>query len=109
MRTAYKAPCPVWKTAATPNLGEVDETDDVRNGLLLTANLHRAFDASLWALHPETLRVVTRHRGPSLDDLQISADRLRQDVPPPHRDALDWRYHRFVTAAKETSLDVAAG
>lgn len=84
-------------------------TDDVRNGLLLTANLHRAFDASLWALHPETLRVVTRHRGPSLDDLQISADRLRQDVPPPHRDALGWRSHRFVTAAKETSLDVAAG
>lgn len=84
-------------------------TDDVRNGLLLTANLHRAFDASLWALHPETLRVVTRRRGPSLDDLQIGADRLRQGVPPPHRDALDWRYHRFVAAAKETSLDVAAG
>ncbi|HEY3546595.1 MAG TPA: HNH endonuclease signature motif containing protein [Propionicimonas sp.] len=84
-------------------------TDDVRNGLLLTANLHRAFDASLWALHPETLRVITRHRGPSLDDLQISTDRLRQNVPPPHRDALAWRYNRFVTAAKETSLDVAAG
>lgn len=84
-------------------------TDDVRNGLLLTANLHRAFDASLWALHPETLRVVTRRRGPSLDDLQIGADRLRQDVPPPHRDALNWRYNRFVGAAKETSLDVVAG
>ena len=84
-------------------------TDDVRNGLLLTANLHRAFDASLWALHPETLRVVTRRRGPSLDDLQISADRLRQDVPPPHRAALDWRYHRFVAAATETSVEVAAG
>ena len=84
-------------------------TDDVRNGLLLTANLHRAFDASLWALHPDTLRVVTRRRGPSLDDLQISADRLRQDVLPPHRDALSWRYHRFVAAAKQTNLDAAAG
>lgn len=84
-------------------------TDDVRNGLLITANLHRAFDASLWALHPETLRVVTRRRGPSLDDLQIAADRLRYDVPPPHRDALNWRYRRFVQAADETSRDVAAG
>lgn len=84
-------------------------TDDVRNGLLLTANLHRAFDASLWALHPETLRVVTRYRGPSLDDLQISTDRLREDVPPPHRDALVWRYRRFVTANKEPSLDASTG
>ena len=82
-------------------------TDDVRNGLLLTANLHRALDASLWALDPDTLRVVTRRRGPSLDDLQISADRLRQHILPPHRDALVWRYRRFVTAAKETSLDLA--
>lgn len=83
-------------------------TDDVRNGLLLTANLHRAFDASLWALHPESLRVVTRGRGPSLNDLHVSTDRLRPDAPPPHRDALEWRYRRFVAAAKEVSLNTAA-
>lgn len=76
-------------------------TDDARNGLLLTADLHRALDAHLWALEPATLRVVTRPQGPSLEDLQVDSDRLRPDAKRPHPQALEWRYKRF--------LDVLAG
>lgn len=71
-------------------------TDDARNGLLLTADLHRAMDAQLWALHPETLRIVTRPQGPSLDDLQVDADRLRPGARPPHPSAVEWRFKRFL-------------
>ncbi len=77
-------------------------TDDARNGLLLTADLHRAMDAMLWALHPETLKVVTRPQGPTLDDLQVEADRLRPDARPPHRSALEWRFKRFVDLLGES-------
>jgi len=74
-------------------------TDDERNGLLLTANLHRAFDANLWALHPRTLRVVTRPQGPSFGELQVTAVGLRSDATPPHRKALEWRYQQFCKIA----------
>lgn len=77
-------------------------TDDARNGLLLTADLHRAMDAQLWALHPETLRIVTRPQGPSLDDLQVEANRLRPDALPPHRFALEWRFKRFLDLLGES-------
>jgi len=77
-------------------------TDDVRNGMLLTADLHRAMDAMLWVVHPRTLRIVTRPQGPTLDELQVDADRLRPDARPPHRDALEWRFKRFVDLLGES-------
>ncbi|NCT91861.1 HNH endonuclease [Cellulomonas sp. APG4] len=70
-------------------------TDDERNGLLLTATLHRAFDAYLWAIEPGTHRLRTRRQGPTLADLQVTATALRQGVKPPHPDALEWRWLRF--------------
>lgn len=82
-------------------------TDDARNGLLLTANLHRAMDAMLWALHPQTLKVVTRPQGPTLDDLQVDADRLRPGARPPHPTALEWRFKRFVELLGESKKAAA--
>lgn len=82
-------------------------TDDARNGLLLTADLHRAMDAMLWALHPETLKVVTRPQGPTLDDLQVDADRLRPGARPPHPTALEWRFKRFVELLGESKKAAA--
>jgi len=76
-------------------------TDDERNGLLLTATLHRALDANLWALDPRTLQVVTRGRGPTFGELQVTATSLRVNAKPPHRDALDWRYRQFRRKSKE--------
>lgn len=86
-------------------------SDDARNGLLLTADLHRALDAHLWALHPLTLKVVTRPQGPTLDDLQVGSDRLRPDARRPHPRALEWRYRQFRDLLAKATQDApeAAG
>lgn len=76
-------------------------SDDPRNGLLLTATLHRALDAHLWAIEPKTLALVTRPSGPTLADLHVEAQRLREGALPPHKEALDWRYQRFRKKASE--------
>lgn len=83
-------------------------TDDARNGLLLTADLHRAMDAMLWALHPETLKIVTRPQGPTLEDLQVEGDRLRRDARSPHRTALEWRFKHFIDALGESKKKAAS-
>ena len=81
-------------------------TDDERNGLLLTATLHRALDAHLWALEPRTHAIVTRAAGPTLADLRVSAHALRSGAPAPHPDALDWRYKQFRRKTNEPIGDV---
>ncbi|MFJ9648739.1 HNH endonuclease [Streptomyces sp. NPDC004244] len=72
-----------------------DGSDDPRNGLPLSAGLHRAFDAHLFAIHPDTLDVETRPGGPSIEDLHISTPHLRGLARRPHREALEWRYERW--------------
>ncbi|MDH2387615.1 HNH endonuclease signature motif containing protein [Streptomyces sp. HNM0663] len=70
-------------------------SSDARNGLPMNAALHRAFDAHLFAIHPDTLAVEVRPEGPTLDELGIIHPRL--DLPrPPHRDALAWRYKEWL-------------
>ncbi len=65
---------------------------DPRNGLLLSANLHNAFDAGLWAIHPETLEVVTKPDGPSKDRLGIKIDNLQSLTSKPAKEALLWAW-----------------
>ncbi|MFC5214297.1 HNH endonuclease [Streptomyces coerulescens] len=70
-------------------------SSDARNGLPMNAALHRAFDAHLFAIHPDTFTVEVRPEGPSLDELGIIHPRL--DLPrPPHTDALAWRYKEWL-------------
>ncbi len=76
-----------------------DGTNDPRNGIPLNAALHRAFDAYLFAFDPETLDVVTRPGGPTLEQMGITTPHLRGLARPPHPDALRWRYEEWV---KET-------
>ncbi|MBO3084748.1 HNH endonuclease signature motif containing protein [Cellulomonas fengjieae] len=68
--------------------------DDGRNGILLTATLHRAFDAGLWALNPGSGSIELDPRIKP-DDLRLTALQLRAGVPYPHADAMSWRYARF--------------
>ncbi|MEU2452691.1 HNH endonuclease [Streptomyces sp. NPDC012765] len=72
-----------------------DGSDDPRNGLPLSAGLHRAFDAHLFGIHPDTLDVVTRPGGPTLADLHITTPHLRDLTRKPHREALAWRYQKW--------------
>ncbi|WP_369272576.1 HNH endonuclease [Streptomyces sp. R11] len=73
----------------------VDGTDDPRNGLPLNAALHRAYDAYLFAIEPETLSVVTRPQGPTAEELGIVTPHLRELPRRPHAEALRWRYREW--------------
>lgn len=77
---------------ATHLRGDADGgSSDARNGLPMNAGLHRAFDAHLFAINPDTLTVEVRPDGPTLEDMGIVHPKL--DLPrPPHREALAWRY-----------------
>ncbi|MFF8284097.1 HNH endonuclease [Streptomyces albus] len=74
-----------------------DGTDDPRNGIPLNAALHRAFDAYLFAIEPETLNVITRPEGPTLEQLGITTPHLRGLIHRPHVEALRWRYNEWLS------------
>ena len=75
-------------------------TDDPRNGLVLCANHHKAFDEHLVAIDPSDLSLRTRDKGPSLPDLRISRSNLDHLPNKPHQDALRWRYERWSNLQK---------
>nr|WP_257003422.1 HNH endonuclease signature motif containing protein [Streptomyces sp. Alain-F2R5] len=70
-------------------------TSDARNGLPMNAALHRAFDAHLFAINPDTLCAEARPGGPSLDDMGITQPKLTLERLP-HSDALRWRYNEWL-------------
>ncbi|MFB6983973.1 HNH endonuclease [Streptomyces scopuliridis] len=84
-----------------------DGTDDPRNGMPLNAALHRAFDAHLFAIEPDTLDVVTRPEGPTLEQLGIITPHLRGLTHLPHAEALRWRYTEWLS--RTGSRQVQAG
>ncbi len=51
-------------------------SSDARNGLPMNAALHRAFDAHLFAINPDTLTVEVRPEGPTLDQLGVIHPKL---------------------------------
>ncbi len=73
-------------------------SDDPRNGLLLSASLHRALDANLWAINPKTLELETRKHGPSLTRMKIVVNSLGGTPVLPHPEALEFRYDLFLRA-----------
>ncbi|BBA97428.1 hypothetical protein RVR_3172 [Actinacidiphila reveromycinica] len=68
---------------------------DARNGLPMNAALHRAFDAHLFAIHPDSLTAEARPGGPSLAAMGILHPRLDLEQLP-HREALRWRYNEWL-------------
>ena len=67
-------------------------SDDPRNGLVLCANHHLAFDANLFTFDDSSLKVVYRPQGPYANDLQITVSSLQLLPKRPHQKALAWRY-----------------
>jgi len=67
-------------------------TDDPRNGLVLCANHHLAFDTRLFAIQPRTLEIRYRQQGPAANALRITYNDLCHLPYGPHEDALKWRY-----------------
>ncbi len=71
-----------------------DGSDDPRNGIVLCATHHRAFDATLFSIHPSTLGVRAAPRGPGLDALGIDRHSIDHLPRRPHREALEWLWRR---------------
>jgi hypothetical protein len=70
-------------------------SDDPRNGLVLCPNHHRAFDAGLCAVNPDTFEIQSKDGGPSAVDLQIANASLAHLRQRPHKEALEWRWQRW--------------
>jgi putative restriction endonuclease len=70
-------------------------TDHPANGIVLCALHHRAFDAGLFAIEPETHRIQVRAKGPSHEAQRISRKDLRHLRAPPHADAVLWLWERW--------------
>jgi len=75
-------------------------SDDWRNGLPLCATHHVAFDADLFAIHPDTLEIEPAD-GLDRETLGVQ-QRLATMRGRPHVDALRWRFERF---KEELSLE----
>jgi putative restriction endonuclease len=73
-------------------------SDDPRNGLVLCALHHRALDAGLFAIHPDTSAIHCRPAGPGASALGITRGTLQHLRVTPHRDALEWLWHRWTRA-----------
>jgi len=69
--------------------------DDPRNGLMLCALHHRAFDAGLFTVHPDTLALHYDPSGPDAPSLFIEVDALSPMRSQPAREALKWVWDRW--------------
>jgi putative restriction endonuclease len=67
--------------------------DDPRNGLVLCANHHRAFDAGLFAIEPSGMKICYSNSGPSQLDLGIAYSSLTHLRFQPHKDAVSWHWN----------------
>lgn len=72
-----------------------DGSDDPRNGLVLCANHHRAFDAGLFAVEPSTLIIHYLPAGPKQGALGISVESLINLPKLPHIEALVWFWEEW--------------
>jgi hypothetical protein len=67
-------------------------SDDPRNGLVLCATHHRAFDRGLFVIEPCTGQIRVKPEGPTFEALQIIRRSLQHLPNQPHEQALRWRF-----------------
>jgi len=68
-------------------------SDDWRNGIPLCSTHHDAFDAHLFIIHPDTLKIETPP-GVSPSSIGVAETKLAPLRYRPHREALSWRLDR---------------
>jgi hypothetical protein len=76
-------------------------TEDPNNGLLLSASVHRALDAGLWAINPTNLRIETRDGGPDAARMKLDQVDLSPASRLLNREALTFRYEKLFLAGKK--------
>lgn len=69
-------------------------SDDPRNGLVLCATHHRAFDAGLFGIKPDTLVVHALDASPTVEELGLTRKDLSHLPRKPHPAALRWASER---------------
>ena len=70
-------------------------SNDPRNGLVLCALHHRAFDEGLFAIEPNTLRICFRKSGSDALTLRIEHPTIEHLPRRPHKEALLWRWEKW--------------
>jgi hypothetical protein len=95
----YGAACAVCGINAREVLDAVHITekrqqgsDHAENGLILCATHHRAFDAGLFCINPDTLEI---HVSDKAIELRLTQASLKHLKASPHPDALRWRWNRW--------------
>lgn len=68
-------------------------SDDPRNGLILCANHHAAFDSNLFGVNPDTLEIVVSPIY-SKETLGITRDNINHLPLQPHIEALQWKWNQ---------------
>jgi putative restriction endonuclease len=76
-------------------------TDDVRNSLLLSASLHRAYDGNLWCVEPESLMIFVKKSGPNAKEMKLERLNLKHLDNPPDSKALEIRWELFLDATNK--------
>ena len=67
-------------------------SDDWRNGIILCANHHLAFDNNLFKINPINLKVETKDKNLHIESYYIST----LTGKTPHQKALEWKYKKLV-------------
>ncbi len=68
---------------------------DPRNGIVLCAVHHRALDAGLLAIEPDSLKIHYRTSGPDAHTLRVNRKTLEHLSAKPHKDALVWLWSKW--------------
>lgn len=76
-------------------------SDDPRNGLVLCALHHRAFDRGMFGIQATDLSLHPLPQGPLLAQLGITRSGIAHLDRRPHTKALEWRWTRWTKLAKE--------
>ena len=76
-------------------------TEDPNNGLLLSASVHRALDAGLWAINPISLMIETKASGPDAQRMKLDQVDLSSSSRLLNREALEFRYEKLFLAGKK--------
>jgi putative restriction endonuclease len=71
-------------------------SDDPRNGLVLCALHHLAYDRGLFAIEPTSLEVHCLPAGPDAAALRLNRRSLQHLPTKPHQEALQYAWHLFV-------------
>ena len=76
-------------------------SEDPHNGLLLSASVHRALDAGLWAINPKSLKIETRPSGPTAVRMKLENVDLSSHKNFLNKEALEYRYEKLFLKGKK--------